>query len=52
MKISRRLRREMMLIAFDLVDGQVDDLEAMCVSAACPKDKVLEAIAAAGRKEL
>ena len=32
------------LIAFDLVDGQVDDLEAMC--------EVLEAVAAAGRKEL
>lgn len=44
MKISRKLRRELMLIAFDLVDGQVDDLEAMC--------ELLEAIAAAGRKEL
>ena len=30
MKISRKLRREIMLIAFDLVDGGVDDLEAMC----------------------
>ncbi|AFY57243.1 hypothetical protein Riv7116_4832 [Rivularia sp. PCC 7116] len=44
MKISRKVRRELMLIAFDLVDGQVDDLEAMC--------EILEAIAAAGRKEL
>lgn len=44
MKISRRLRKELMLIVFDLVDGQVDDLEAMC--------EVLESIAAAGRKEL
>ncbi|MBV6626891.1 MAG: hypothetical protein KI793_28795 [Rivularia sp. (in: Bacteria)] len=44
MKISRKLRRELMLIAFDLVDGQVDDLEAMC--------ELLEAIAAAGRQEL
>ena len=44
MRISRRLRRELILIAFDLADGQVDDLEAMC--------ETLEAIAAAGRKEL
>ena len=44
MKISRKLRRELMLIAFDLVDGGVDDLEAMC--------ETLEAIAAEGRKEL
>ena len=44
MKISRKLRRELMLIAFDLVDGQVDDLEAMC--------ELLAANAAAGRKEL
>ena len=44
MKITRRLRRELMLIAFDLADGQVDDLEAMC--------ETLEAIAAEGRKEL
>ena len=30
MKIYRKIRRELILIAFDLVDGQVDDLEAMC----------------------
>lgn len=36
MKISRKLRRELMLVVFDLVDGQVDDLEAMCVSEAYP----------------
>ena len=44
MKISRRLSRELMLIAFDLVNGNVDDLEAMC--------DTLEAVAAEGRKEL
>ena len=44
MKISRKIRIELILIAFDLVDGQVDALEAMC--------EVLEAVAAAGRKEL
>lgn len=44
MKISRKLRRELILIAFDLTDGQVDDLEAMC--------ETLEAIAAEGRREL
>ena len=44
MKISRKIRRELILIAFDLVDGQVVDLEAMC--------EVLEAVAAAGRTEL
>ncbi len=44
MKISRKLSREIMLIAFDLVDGGVDDLEAMC--------ETLEAIAAEGRKQL
>ena len=45
MKISRKLRRELMVIALDLLtDGQVNDLEVMC--------SVLEAIAAEGRKEL
>ena len=44
MKISRRLRRELMLIAFDLVDGEVEDLEAIC--------ETLEAVAAEGRKQL
>ncbi|MEL6459839.1 MAG: hypothetical protein AAFQ91_16545 [Cyanobacteria bacterium J06621_15] len=44
MKISRKLRRELMLVVFDLVDGQVDDLEAMI--------EILEAVAAEGRKQL
>jgi hypothetical protein len=44
MKISRKLSRELMLIALDLADGNVDDLEAMC--------DTLEAIAAEGRKQL
>ncbi|MFM6323478.1 MAG: hypothetical protein ACKPGT_01790 [Microcystis sp.] len=44
MKISRKLQRELLLIAFDLRDGEVDDLEGMC--------ETLEAIAAEGRKEL
>ncbi|NJL63188.1 MAG: hypothetical protein HC903_16860 [Methylacidiphilales bacterium] len=44
MKITRKLRTELLLIAFDLGDGEVDDLEAMC--------ETLEAIAAEGRKEL
>ena len=30
MKISRKLRRELILITFDLTDSQIDDLEAMC----------------------
>lgn len=33
-----------MLIAVDLLDGNIEDLEAMC--------ETLEAISAAGRKEL
>lgn len=44
MKISRRLQRELLLIAFDLRDGEIEDVEAMC--------DTLEAIAAEGRKEL
>ncbi|MBN3957843.1 hypothetical protein [Nostoc sp. NMS8] len=44
MKISRRLRTELLLIAFDLGDGEVNDLETMC--------ETLEAIAVEGRKEL
>lgn len=44
MQISRRLQRELLLIAFDLRDGEVDDLEAMC--------ETLDAISAEGRKEL
>ncbi|WP_168163397.1 hypothetical protein [Calothrix sp. 336/3] len=44
MKISRKLSRELMLIALDLADGNADDLETMC--------DTLEAIAAEGRKEI
>jgi hypothetical protein len=44
MKIARKLQRELLLIAFDLRDGEIEDVEAMC--------ETLEAIAAEGRKEL